>query len=167
MKKQTGTDIHIRWSRPAELRRLLQDPETCRQLFGQTELLRDLLDHMRRQPRDRIWYQPAHLSIDGHWVAAGGFKGPPQKGTVEIGYRVHPDYRRRGYASALTRWLCQAALEHQLDYVVAVTATTNLASQGVLAHNGFVHTGDLLSDSQQWLQRWRYTVPKLWTGLPK
>ena len=160
MMARTGTDIRIRWSRPAELRQLLRKTDDCRQLFGQTELLQELLDHMQQQPLDRIWYQPAHLSVEGRWVAAGGFKGPPQKGTVEIGYRVHPEFRRRGYASALTRWLCQVATDRRLDYVVAVTATTNLASQGVLSHNGFVHTGDLLSDSQQWLQRWQYTVPK-------
>jgi len=165
MTTHTGTDVHIRWSKPAELRQLLQRPDDCRQLFGQTDLLRDLLEHMRR-PDERIWYQPAHLSVGGRWVATGGFKGRPQKGAVEIGYRVHPEFRRRGYASALTRWLCQVAADQQLDYVVAVTASANLASQGVLSHNGFVHTGDLLSDSQKWLQRWQYTVPKPWTGQP-
>lgn len=163
MNSRAASDLRIRWSHAAELRALLQQPDRCHHLFGQVDLLQDLLDLMQRHPRDRLWFQPARLSINGRWVAAGGFKGPPQKGTVEIGYRVHPDYRRRGYASALARWLCRAAEEQGLERVVAVTASTNLASQGVLSHNGFVHTGDLLSDSQQWLQRWQYTVPKPWT----
>lgn len=160
----TRTEIRIRWSRTDELKALLVDPDACRHLFGQPSLITDLLDRMKREPQQAFWYRPAHLSANGIWVATGGFKGPPHDGIVEIGYRVHPHYRRRGHASSLVRWLCRVADEQGLTRVLAVTASTNLASQGVLAQNGFVHTGDFLSDSQQWLQRWQYSVPEPWTG---
>lgn len=152
----------IRWCTPDDLTALRGDVVACRNLFGQPGLLRDLIARMTQHPQDRNWYRPARVGLGPVWVAAGGFKGPPRDGTVEIGYRVHPDYRRRGFASALTRWLCREAEKAGLNRVVAVTAPTNVASQGVLSHNGFVHTGDFLSDSQQWLQRWQYSAPHPW-----
>ncbi len=160
MEATTQPTPEIRWCTEAEITALLQEPVGCRNLFGQPGLLTDLLNLMRRYPGDRRWYLPARVTAAGEWVAAGGFKGPPREQTVEIGYRVHPQHRRQGYASALTRWLCHVAATEGLRRVVAVTASSNLASQGVLAQNGFVHSGDFLSDSQQWLQRWQYKVPE-------
>lgn len=159
--------IVIDWLSDHEMEQLLSRPDLCRDLFGQPALLRELITLVHAQAGDAHWYRPARLQAAGHWAAAGGFKGPPRSRVVEIGYRVHPSFRRRGYASALARWLCRAAADFGAAQVVAVTASDNRASQGVLAHNGFVHTGDLLSDSQTWLQRWQYRIPEHWlTPLP-
>jgi RimJ/RimL family protein N-acetyltransferase len=43
-------------------------------------------------------------------VASGGFKGPPQDGTAEIGYSVLPQFQGRGYATELVGGLVRWAL---------------------------------------------------------
>lgn len=158
MKTPRQPQLDIAWATDEELAWLLTQPELCRHLFGQKALLRELFSLIQCRPRDAYWYRPAYVSLNGHWAAAGGFKGPPQVGSVEIGYRVHPAFRRRGLASALAQWLCKAAADQGVKQVVAVTVNNNRASQRVLAQNGFIHTGDLLSDSQRWLQRWQYRI---------
>ena len=71
-------------------------------------------------------------------MASGGFKGPPQDGTVEIGYSVLPRFQGHGYATEMVRALIDWAFaqpgvsanrcrnnrrQHRLD---AATATTGL-----------------------------------------
>lgn len=152
------TPARIDWLCDTDIVELLARAGQCRSLFGHPALLLELQSLMQANPAQAHWYRPACVYTSGIAVAAGGFKGPPISGTVELGYRTHPDYRRRGYATELVRWLCTIARQQGLTRVVAVTATGNLASQAVLAQTGFVHTGDLLSDSQQWLQRWQHTL---------
>lgn len=152
------TPLRIDWLCDTDIVTLLARPEQCRSLFGQPALLLELQNLMLTNPTQANWYRPACVYSGDIAVAAGGFKGPPINGTVELGYRTHPDWRRQGCATQLVRWLCTVARQQGLTRVVAVTATGNLASQAVLAQTGFVHTGDLLSDSQQWLQRWRHTL---------
>jgi ribosomal-protein-alanine N-acetyltransferase len=67
-----------------------------------------------------------------------GFRGPPDdEGTVEIGYRVQDEHRRRGYATeaatALVRW---ALSQDGVARVVATCERTNAASIGVLERIG-------------------------------
>lgn len=148
----------IDWLSDADIVALQARPEQCRSLFGHPALLLELQNLMLTNPAQAKWYRPACVYVGSNAVAAGGFKGLPINGTVELGYRTHPDWRRQGHATELVRWLCEVAREQSLIRIVAVTATGNLASQSVLAQTGFVHTGDLLSDSQQWLQRWQHTL---------
>lgn len=71
-------------------------------------------------------------------IASGGFKGPPQNGTVEIGYSVLPQFQRRGYATELVGGLVRWAMEHSdVARVVAETERTNLAAMRVLIKAGF------------------------------
>lgn len=148
----------IDWLSDNDILAMLARPEQCRALFGHPALLLELQHLIGTEPANAFWYRPACVYQSDQAVAAGGFKGRPVKGTVELGYRTHTDWRRQGHATALVRWLCAVANEQGLSRVVAVTAPGNLASQSVLARTGFVHTGDLLSDSQQWLQRWQHTL---------
>ena len=153
-----STPLRIDWLSDADIAALQAKPEQCRSLFGHPALLLELHNLMLTSPSTAHWYRPACVYRHGSAVAAGGFKGPPINGTVELGYRTHPDWRRQGHATELVHWLCSAAQDRGLTRVVAVTAAGNLASQAVLAQTGFVHTGDFLSDSQQWLQRWQHTL---------
>lgn len=146
----------IDWLSDDALAELLRHGEHCRDLFGHPDLVRELRRRMAQAPAEALWYRPVAVLLDGEAVAAGGFKGPPVRGAVEIGYRVAPAWRHHGLARALVSWLCQQAVRQGITTVLAVTAADNRSSQAVLVACGFVHHGDVLSDSQQWLQRWRY-----------
>lgn len=72
-------------------------------------------------------------------IAAGGFLGPPDaNGDVEIGYSVHAQWRRQGFAKELVHDLVTFALENRLvRRIVAHTTTENVASCEVLRTCGF------------------------------
>jgi RimJ/RimL family protein N-acetyltransferase len=78
------------------------------------------------------------IVADGVVVGDIGFHGPPDPtGSVEIGYNVVPAWQGRGVAS----WACGAILRQAWRdgavQVVAETEPGNVASQTVLARNGF------------------------------
>lgn len=151
----------IDWLSDATLKELLARPDQCRELFGTAALVEKLIDKLAPASREAQWYRPAGIWMDYRWVAAGGFKGPPQQDWVEIGYRVHPAYRQRGLANELVGWLCQrASAVADIKRVLAVVEDDNLASQAVLNGYGFIYKGDFLGDSQQRLQRWQYQISK-------
>jgi ribosomal-protein-alanine N-acetyltransferase len=63
-------------------------------------------------------------------------------GTAELGYRVAQHAAGRGLATAAVRELCAlAAARHGLRTLRAATSSDNIASQKVLAKNGFVSAG--------------------------
>jgi len=75
-------------------------------------------------------------------IAGAGFMGPPEDGTVEIGYSVVAEARGAGYATEIVEALVRRAFESDsVQRVVAETATTNEASQRVLERNGFTPAG--------------------------
>jgi RimJ/RimL family protein N-acetyltransferase len=75
-------------------------------------------------------------------VASGGFKGPPQEGTAEIGYSVLPQFQGRGYATEMVGGLVRWALEQPGVFrVVAETEWANPASVRVLSKAGFTPAG--------------------------
>jgi len=81
-------------------------------------------------------------------IGSAGFHGPPDDdGRVEVGYRVEPEYRRKGVATEVVRGLFDwANREHGLTRFRAATAPHNVASQAVLAHFGFRRTGTQMDD---------------------
>lgn len=71
-----------------------------------------------------------------------GFHGPPVEGTVEIGYAVVPDRRRRGYATEAVRALVTWSLSRpDVGTVVAQCDADNAASIRTLERCGFGRTG--------------------------
>jgi len=75
-------------------------------------------------------------------VAGAGYLGPPDDGTVEIGYSVVPEARRFGYATEIVGALVRHAFgTGAVRRIVAETTASNEASQRVLERNGFVATG--------------------------
>jgi ribosomal-protein-alanine N-acetyltransferase len=76
-------------------------------------------------------------------VGNGGFKGRPSpRGTVEIGYSIHPSFRNLGYATEAVEDLVGWAFDHpRVRRVVADTLPSNQASRRVLEKAGFVDTG--------------------------
>ncbi len=76
-------------------------------------------------------------------IGSAGYKGPPQNGTVEVGYGIVSDHRRRGYASELTRGLVAHAFEHEdVQRVIAETLPELTPSIGVLTKCGFRLIGE-------------------------
>jgi ribosomal-protein-alanine N-acetyltransferase len=76
-------------------------------------------------------------------VGLSGFKGKPDaRGTVEIGYGVLPEFRRRGYAreavGAMLRW---AFTLPEVERVIAHTLKDLAPSIGVLTSSGFTFVG--------------------------
>ena len=72
-------------------------------------------------------------------IGVGGYKSPPDAtGTVEIGYGVVPEQRRRGYASMAVRALLRRAFAFpEVDRVTAETLPELAPSIGVLEKAGF------------------------------
>jgi RimJ/RimL family protein N-acetyltransferase len=72
-------------------------------------------------------------------VGAAGFHGPPDGGgMVEIGYRIDPGHRRRGYArAALQALLARAAKEPDVHRVRVSIRPANLPSSSLALQYGF------------------------------
>lgn len=107
----------------------------------------DLLDLLPRQSA-----ASAEMEAYGIWVMIAreigtvvgdiGFIGPPHLGTVEIGYSILPDRRRRGYATEAARAIVAWALEQpDVNAIVAGCTFDNLASIRILERIGFTRTG--------------------------
>jgi GNAT superfamily N-acetyltransferase len=90
-----------------------------------------------------IWDERQFLA-----VGAAGFHGPPDSGgMVEIGYRVDPAYRRRGYAgAALESLLVRAAREADVQRVRVSIRPDNLPSSRLALRYGFRHIGEQWDD---------------------
>jgi RimJ/RimL family protein N-acetyltransferase len=81
-------------------------------------------------------------------VGAAGFHGPPDgSGMVEIGYRIDPRYRRRGYArAALESLLERAAGEPEVHRVRVSIRPDNLPSSRLALQYGFQQIGEQWDD---------------------
>jgi len=75
-------------------------------------------------------------------VAGGGFLGPPEDGTVHIGYSVLPQFQQQGYATELVGGLLRWAFAQPgVSRIAAETEWANPASVRVLVKSGFVPAG--------------------------
>lgn len=68
--------------------------------------------------------------------------GVPGERQAELGYRILPQFQRRGYGrEALAAAIDYLIAEHRIHRLVAVAAAPNLASAGLLASLGFRKEG--------------------------
>jgi len=108
-------------------------------------LWRYRLKQIADDPESAEWVARAVVSPpEGAVVGIAGFHGPPDaQGMVEVGYRVDPAYRRRGYARAmleeLFRW---AASDDRVRTVRASISPENAASLATIVGFGFVKIGE-------------------------
>ena len=64
---------------------------------------------------------------------------PNEKGEVEIGYGIHPQFQNRGYMTEALRTICEWGLRQDGVHVIrAESEPDNIASRRVLAKCGFV-----------------------------
>lgn len=104
---------------------------------------------VRNAPGDAPWI--TRLIIDPHLGAAvgvAGFHGPPdESGMVEVGYRVDPALRRRGYARQALEILLDVARTHpDVRTVRATISPDNGASRALIDGYGFVERGEQWDD---------------------
>ena len=76
-------------------------------------------------------------------IGTAGFKGPPVDGTVEVGYGIVAEHKRRGYAAEATQGLIDFAFSHStVERVIAETYPELIASIGVMTKCGMRFLGD-------------------------
>ena len=101
----------------------------------------EMLSGCRREPENRLWYSAWRMALKTAPEQPIGdlcFKGPPEKGGVEIGYGTEPGYEGQGYMTEAVQHLAEWALTNTDVYTVfAETAPDNAASQRVLEKAGF------------------------------
>jgi len=106
------------------------------ELFG---IFEGQIEAIRKDPAHWLWHT-FWMMVDHQNAIVGSicFKGPAQKGEVEIGYGVSPKHEKHGYASetvaTLTKW---ALSQPHVEQVIAETEHYNDASKRVLEKNGF------------------------------
>jgi len=106
------------------------------------------LDRLAEGPGQAGWWLHfVVLSGDGGGrtlIGSGGYKGPPSAdGTVEVGYSIVTDHRRRGYATeAVGALLARAFALAAVERVIAETLPELTPSIGVLRKCGFSLIGE-------------------------
>jgi RimJ/RimL family protein N-acetyltransferase len=106
-----------------------------------------VLSWMAQNPDDHRWgfYYVTLRNHDGTrtLIGACGYKGSPDaSGSVEIGYGILPEYRRRGYATEATLALVNSAFtDPRAVQVIAHTLPHLTPSIGVLERAGFQFVG--------------------------
>jgi RimJ/RimL family protein N-acetyltransferase len=106
------------------------------------------LERLAEDPGNAGWW--LHFIVlkddDGRrtLIGSGGYKGPPSAdGTVEVGYGIVSDHRRRGYASEATRGLLANAFANPaVKRAIAETLPELAPSIGVLTKCGFRLIGE-------------------------
>ncbi|GGM20403.1 hypothetical protein GCM10011351_02810 [Paraliobacillus quinghaiensis] len=78
----------------------------------------------------------------------GEFNFKKTDGTTEIGYRIYPQYRNKGFATEAVRYVCEWLVNNkEIDKVTAMCGRLNKVSQQILRKNGFqikLVTGDII-----------------------
>jgi RimJ/RimL family protein N-acetyltransferase len=106
------------------------------------------IHRLEHAPHEADWwlYYFVLKQTDGAGIAigCGGYKGPPSaEGTVEIGYSVVPEMRRRGFAAeAAAGLIAHAFARSTVRRVIAETLPSITPSIGVLEKCGFHFTGE-------------------------
>ncbi|MEU3307745.1 GNAT family N-acetyltransferase [Nocardiopsis sp. NPDC055551] len=108
------------------------------------------LDQLRAVPERAGWLTNVVVDADdGGAVGHAGFHGPPdERRSVEIGYSVVPELRRRGYARAMVvELLRRADASPDVMTVRAAISPDNVGSLATITGFGFERVGE------QWDER--------------
>ena len=90
------------------------------------------------------------LTADGNRQVIGtiGFHGAPDdQGRLEVGYRIEPEFRRRGFTREAVRGMFDwASTVHGIRSFIASVRPDNVASLGLVRSLGFVETGTQIDE---------------------
>jgi RimJ/RimL family protein N-acetyltransferase len=125
------------------------------------ESIATVRERLAERPEDVGWWMSFFVDrASGLLVGSGGFAGPPEERTVEIGYQIAPAFRGRrfgvGAAAALVE---RAASTGEVDAVIAHTLPSRNASTGVLTALGFERDGESVDPDEGTVWRWRLALP--------
>lgn len=113
---------------------------------------------MRRASNgDRPWWTPRLLILNSGATVIGviGFKGPPNEGTVEIGYSVAPAYQSRGFATEAVCAMAGHAIRFcNVRKIRAHTKPEPCSSTRVLEKSGFQKTTEIIDPVDGLVWRW-------------
>lgn len=124
-----------------------QVPEGWPPEFLDEPALKFTLDRLVQHPAEAGWWMWFVLRTEAGaartLIGSGGYKGPPVDGTVEVGYGIVSEQRRRGYATEVTRGLLSRAFERpDVRRAIAETLPELVGSIGVLEKCGFRLIGE-------------------------
>jgi len=140
----------------------LSDEEMCEVIKKETnEELKaayaEMLAGCLENPERRIWYALWVLQLnDGSGTIVGSlsFKGLDERGMVEIGYGMKPEYEGKGLmteaVSAVVRW---ASEQPGVLTIEAETEPDNIASQRILEKSGFIPSGVIGAEGPRYIWR--------------
>jgi [ribosomal protein S5]-alanine N-acetyltransferase len=114
-------------------------------LVTQSWLWRIRLAQIAQDPGAIDWIARAAVdSATGQVVGHVGFHGPPdERGMVEVAYSVDPQFRRRGYATAMLRTALRWTQDAPgVTVVRASISPENAASLATVRPFGFAHVGE-------------------------
>ena len=113
-------------------------------------------EHLAASPAAAAWWTYVFVhEVDATLIGAGGFKGPPDAGVVEIGYGVAPAYRGQGLAFEAAEGLLRFALAHPgSETVQAHTLPEANASTRILQRLGMTHVQTLVDPDDGPVWRW-------------
>ncbi len=116
------------------------------------EMLAGLAAQIRESFSPASWL----IVADNEVVGLCSVTRPPRDGILDIGYGIAPSRQRRGLASdAIRDVVAWARTDARVSAVTAETGVENIASQTVLARNGFVRIGERLDEEDGPLICWR------------
>ncbi len=118
-------------------------------------------EHYRKVGFTKPWI--AYFVADQHntIIGAGGFKGKPIDGKVEISYGTFQKYQGGGVGTEICRQLVLLSLEN--DPSIKITARTlpeNHASIEVLKRNGFKCLGTVIDEEDGAVLEWDFIRKK-------
>ncbi|RFB97426.1 GNAT family N-acetyltransferase [Rhizobium leguminosarum bv. trifolii] len=81
----------------------------------------------------------------------------PEDGEIHIGYGIAPSRERRGYVTRAIAELLEWARK-RVTHISADTGVENIASQRVLARNGFIRTGERIDPEDGSVICWQASI---------
>ena len=125
------------------------------------EALKWMNDHISEFPTEEGWWTYFIIHRDDHkLIGTAGFKGPPDKGMLEIGYEIANSYQGQGLATEAAKQLIIFGMEKGINQFRAHTLAERNASTSILKKLGMeLHSEKVdLEDGTIW--EWRLTIPK-------
>lgn len=142
-------DAVYHFNAPIEVNRYTGDAGKCRSVAGATRIIRNIWLKEYAQYGFARW--AVVLKETGKVIGFCGFKNESLSKVVDIGYRFHPHYWGKGYATESNQACLDYAKEKMtLDVVYGEVDPDNTGSRRVLTKLGFTFAKQYQVDGHTW-----------------